>query len=212
MSFLYVYIAGCATAPSVPIRTIAPALGKGVYHKVRKGETIWRIAQAYRVSIDDIIKINKIPNVANVEQNQLLFIPGADSVKEILLTQEDLNKSEFAWPLKGKVISYFGERRGLESNKGIGIQANLGENVRASREGRVVFADHLSGYGYTVIIDHQDGYYSVYANNAALLAKVGDFVLKGAPIAQVGKRENLTALHFEIRKHSLADNPLYYLP
>ena len=164
------------------------------------------------MSIDDIIKINKIPNVANVEQNQLLFIPGADSVKEILLTQEDLNKSEFAWPLKGKVISYFGERRGLESNKGIGIQANLGENVRASREGRVVFADHLSGYGYTVIIDHQDGYYSVYANNAALLAKVGDFVLKGAPIAQVGKRENLTALHFEIRKHSLADNPLYYLP
>ncbi len=198
--------------PAAPVKTVSPALGKGVYHKVHKGETIWRIAQAYRVSIDDIIKINKIPNVTNVEENQLLFIPGAQGVKEIPLTQEDLNRNEFAWPLKGKVISYFGERRGSESNKGIGIQANFGDMVHSAREGYIVFADYLSGYADTVIIDHKDGYYSVYANNAVLLVKVGDFVPKGTPIAQVGKRGNLSALHFEIRKHSSADNPLYYLP
>lgn len=197
---------------TTPVKTAPPALGKGVYHKVRKGETIWRIAQAYRVSMEDIIKINKIPNVANVEENQLLFIPGAESVKQIPLTEADLNKNEFAWPLKGKVISYFGERRGTESNKGIGIQANFGDTVRAAREGWVVLADYLNGYADTVIIDHKDGYYSVYANNAVLLVKVGDFVAKGAPLAQVGKRGNLTALHFEIRKRFSADNPLYYLP
>ncbi len=209
---------GCAaTTTEFPKADTAAATqqasrGKGVYHKVHKGETLWRIAQVYNVSIDEIIKINRIPNVAKVEENQLVFIPGAETVKEIPADKDDLNKNEFMWPVKGKVLSYFGERRGSQFSRGIAIQANAGDAVHASRSGEVVFADFLSGYGHTVIIDHQDGYSSVYADNASLTVKLGEPVAKNDPIAHVGKRDESVALHFEIRKHSVADNPLYYLP
>ena len=203
---------GCATTTELPTTTAQVPRGKGVYHKVHRGETVWRIADAYGVSIDSIIKSNRIPNVAQIEDNQLLFIPGAESVKEIVLDTEDLNKKEFIWPIKGKIISYFGERMGTQFNPGIAIQANPGDVVRAAREGDVVFADYLNGYAYTVILDHKDGYYSVYAKNSSLMVKLGDHVSKKDALAQVGKIGNLAFLHFEIRKHSVADNPLYYLP
>jgi murein DD-endopeptidase MepM/ murein hydrolase activator NlpD len=229
--FSVIFLAGgCATTTSLPetgptstrttittttTTTTTPAAAtqkKGIYHKVHKGETIWRIAQAYNVNIDEIIQSNNIPNVANVEQNQLLFIPGADSVKDIVAIQEDLNKNEFIWPVKGKVVSYFGERRGAQFSRGVGIHADVGEDVLAAREGKVVFADFLTGYANTVILDHLDGYYTVYGQNSALLAKAGDYVYKGTPIAKAGRKDSVPYLYFEIRKHAMADNPLYYLP
>ena len=84
--------------------------------------------------------------------------------------------------------------------------------VKAARTGRVVFADYLSGYGYTVILDHLDGLYSVYARNSKLLVKLGELVLRNRNIAQIGRSGNLAYLHFQIRKKSIEDNPLYYLP
>ncbi|MBU0468179.1 MAG: LysM peptidoglycan-binding domain-containing M23 family metallopeptidase [Candidatus Omnitrophica bacterium] len=183
----------------------------GVYHKVRRGETIWRIAKAYEVSINDIIETNNIPNAAQVDENQLVFIPGAYTEKAIIL---DTNESEkdFIWPVNGKVIKYFQVKNGSQLNKGIDIKTREGEGVKASRTGRVVFADYLSGYGNTVILDHSDGYFTVYSNNARLLVKLGEMVLKGKEIAQVGRRNDMVALHFEIRRNSIEDNPLYYLP
>ena len=208
---------GCAATttefPKTDTTAAQPAArGKGVYHKVNKGETLWRVAQVYNVSIDEIIKINRIPNVAKVEENQLVFIPGAETVKVVPTDTEDLNKNEFVWPVTGKVLSYFGERRGLQFSRGIAIQANAGDVVHAARSGEVVFADSLNGYGQTVIIDHRDGYSSVYADNASLTVMLGDQVAKNDPIAHVGKKDETVSLHFEIRKHSVADNPLYYLP
>ena len=67
-------------------------------------------------------------------------------------------------------------------------------------------------YGNTVILDHLDGYFTVYSNNARILVNLGDVVLKGKEIAQIGRRNDLAALHFEIRRNSIEDNPLYYLP
>jgi len=191
---------------------VTPPPEKGVYHKVQKGETLWRIAQAYQVSIEEIIKRNNIPNVAKVEENQLVFISGAEAIKTIVIDTEGVEAREFIWPLKGKVISYFGERRGVHLNKGIKIQANDGDVVCATRDGRVAFADLLTGYGSTIIIDHEDGFFSVYAQDGSLLVSLNDRVVKGTPIARVGNVGPLAFLHFEIRKHSVAENPLYYLP
>lgn len=206
------WIAGCATVPPVPptAGAVIPH-GKGVTHKVHAAETIWRIARTYNVTIDDIVKANNLPNAAHIEKNQFLFIPGADAVKTIILEpgQKDV---EFIWPMKGKVISYFLERRGLRINKGIHIQAKEGETLCASRSGKVVFADYLNGYAYTLILDHSDGFYSVYAQNSKLMVKLDDVIAQGAAIAQVGKNSESAYLHFEIRKRSKADNPLYYLP
>ncbi len=183
----------------------------GVYHKVKRGETIWRIAKAYEVSINDIIDTNNIPNAAQIDENQLVFIPGVYAEKSIILDTGETEK-EFIWPVKGKVIKFFQVKNGSQINKGIDIKTRAGEGVKASRTGRIVFADYLSGYGNTVILDHLDGYFTVYSNNARILVNLGDVVLKGKEIAQIGRRNDLAALHFEIRRNSIEDNPLYYLP
>jgi septal ring factor EnvC (AmiA/AmiB activator) len=70
----------------------------------------------------------------------------------------------------------------------------------------------MSGYGQTVMIDHKDGFISVYARNARLLVKLGDHVYKGDAIAEVGQIGSRVVEHFEIRHGNQATNPLYYLP
>ncbi len=208
-------LAGCASARPVPPTLVLPPPSikpEGIYHKVNKGETIWRIATAYDVTIDDIVRSNNIPNIAKIEVNQLVFIPGASQVKNIYIDDAD-NKDEFVWPLKGKVIHYFRQKlKDGAVSPGIDIEAQRGEVVRAARSGKVVLADYVPGQAYTVVLDHQDGFYSVYAKNAKVMVKLGDYVFKHDPIARVGEHDRLAYLHFQIRKKDKGDNPLYYLP
>ncbi|MCK5179716.1 MAG: peptidoglycan DD-metalloendopeptidase family protein [Candidatus Omnitrophica bacterium] len=214
LSCALVLTSGCVsleTQEEISVREFIRPERKGVYHKVKKGETLWRIAKTYNVPIKDVIRTNNIPETAKIEKNQLLFIPGVDTVKEISL-DVDKAQNEFIWPIKGKVIRYFHHRQGGRVNKGIDIRGQEGDVVKAARTGRVVFADYLSGYGYTVILDHLDGLYSVYAKNSKLSVKLGELVLRNGDIAQVGRSSNLACLHFQIRKESVEDNPLYYLP
>ncbi len=211
-------IAGCATTtpPSATKTAVLPTatkpVGKGVYHKVHPGETLWRIAQTYGVGIDEVIKSNNIPNVAKIEKDQLIFIPGADEVRTVTIPEKGPKDNDFQWPIKGTVISYFGNHKGLDVNRGIDIQASEGEVVKAARSGKVVFADYLNGYAYTVIVAHSDGYHSVYAQNSKLLVGLDEAVDQGKPVAQVGKKGDLAFEHFEIRRNARADNPLFYLP
>ena len=216
------FLAGCATTEeykpmSTPsAETTASVIKKeGVYHKVVRGQTLWQIAQGYGVSINDIIASNNIPNGTALEVGQLLFIPGTKSVKNISSEEHpvDNNKTEFIWPLKGKVVVYFDDPIGGNTvSHGIDIQVQAGDTVQAVREGDVVLAGYMSGYGQTVMINHKDGLISVYARNAQLLVKLGDHVYKGDAIAQVGQMGNKVVEHFEIRHGSQATNPLYYLP
>ena len=199
------------TQEEIAVQKRAKPIRQGIYHKVQKGETLWRIAQTYGVSVSDIARSNNITKAAKIEKGQLVFIRGATKVLDIA-SGVDYSDSEFIWPIKGKVIQYFHERYGNVVNKGIGIKARVGEEVKASRTGRVVFADYLSGYGYTVILDHLDGFHSVYANNSKLSVKLGELVLKNSVLARVGYSHNLAYLHFQIRKKLIEDNPLYYLP
>ena len=207
--FIAVYLSGCATVPPPP--SISVQTGPGVYHKVKHGETLWRIAKTYGVAIDEIIRTNNIPNVAKVEENQLVFIPGATSIKEIKFDEQE-NDKEFVWPVQGKVIRYFHDRKGQMLNQGIDIQVSGAGTVKAARSGEVVFADALPGYGEMIILDHGDGFYSVYAQNSKLLVGFGENVRKNSPIAEVESTGDLAYLHFQIRKNSNEQNPLYYLP
>jgi lipoprotein YgeR len=220
-------LAGCASTeeykamPSVPIppkgSVAVPAQNQGpIYHKVQHGQTLWQIAELYGVSMKDIIEVNKIPNESALEVGQLLLIPGATAVKEAPAESEhavDTNKGQFTWPLKGKIVVYFDDpiAGGILSH-GIDIQTQAGDTVNAAREGDVILADYMTGYGQTVMIDHRDGFISVYAHNAKLLVKLGDHVYKGDPVAEVGQIGSRAVEHFEIRHGSQATNPLYYLP
>lgn len=215
---LFVFLAGCATTeykplpqqPSVP--EVPAKKEEGVYHKVAKGQTLWRIAKSYGVSVEDIIRSNNIPNVAAIEVGQLVFIPGVKAVLDITERTPDENQQEFAWPLRGKVVVYFNDRRGNAASRGVDIETAEGSPVKASRAGTVVMADHMAGYGQTLMIDHGDGFVTVYAQNRKLLSKLGEHVYKGDPIAESGRTGRKTFVHFELRKAGTAVNPLYYLP
>ena len=206
-------LSGCATIePPEGGRLSSATPQSGIYHTVQHGQTLWRISQVYGVSVDDIIRINRIPDAARLEEGQLLFIPGVEEAKTVPGKSDDPNKNEFAWPVKGQVVRFFNQSGQGISHKGIGIQVPPGESVAAAREGKVVFADYLQGYAYTVILDHRDGFHSVYSLNSKVLVHVGDHVSKGDQLALAGSRGQGALVYFEIRKSGQANNPLYYLP
>jgi len=213
-------MAGCTTTeeykpmPASTAETAPVSKKEGVYHKVVRGQTLWQIAQGYGVNFQDIIDSNNIPKGSALEVGQLLFIPGVKNAVNISeRTTLDHSKTEFIWPVKGKVVVYFDDLIGINTlSHGIDIQTQAGDSVHAVREGDVVLAGYMSGYGQTVMIDHKDGFISVYARNAKLLVKLGDHVTQGDPIAKVGQLGSRVVEHFEIRHGSQATNPLYYLP
>lgn len=209
---------GCASAPVVsPPREITPAVRtqEGIYHKVVKGETLWRISKNYGIELEKVVSANELSDAERIEPGQVIFIPSTEKPAEIKIPAAVAHsKEDFVWPLKGKVISSFGERQGTVPNKGIDIQAMAGMPIVAARSGRVIFSeDKLRGYGKTVILDHGDGYQTVYAHNSEILVKIGESVTQAATIAKVGStgRNQTPYLHFEIRKGHKPRNPFYYL-
>jgi len=211
LSVLCLAVSGCATYSRDSLKRQGYQQ-RGIYHKAKKKETLWRIAKGYDLMVEDLVRANNISNAAQIQENQLIFIPGASQQKTFVPTKEVFVSDEFKWPVKGKVISYFGNQDLNAANNGIDIKSELGRDVCASRGGKVVFADYLPGYGQTVMVDHADGYLTVYSQNSDVLVSVGDFVVSGDSIAKVGKKDSLAFLHFEIRKNSIASNPLYFLP
>ena len=203
---------GCASVPLVaPTRTTQGI--PGIYHRVERGQTLWRIAKNYGIELDELVNVNHIQDVTSIEPGQLIFIPRQSKRHAYSVSG---SSEDFIWPLKGRVIGVFGQSLNNMINKGINIQANSGADVVASRSGKVVFSSlSFAGYGKTLIIDHGDGFSTVYARNAEILVNLGDQVQKGSVIAKVGTNEGRRSwgyLHFEIRKGYSAQNPYFYLP
>ncbi|GBG15432.1 uncharacterized protein NMK_3039 [Novimethylophilus kurashikiensis] len=115
-------------------------------------------------------------------------------------------------PVKGDIANRFGsprEETGI-SWKGLFIKAQEGSEVRSIANGRVVFADWLRGFGNLIIVDHGDGYMSLYGNNQTLLKKAGEEVTAGDAIAAVGNSGGIpqSGLYFEMRYQSRPFDPL----
>jgi murein DD-endopeptidase MepM/ murein hydrolase activator NlpD len=120
----------------------------------------------------------------------------------------------FLWPVKGKIISNFGPKKGGLNNDGINIAAPAGTDVIAADNGVVAYAgNELRGFGNLLLIRHADGWVTAYAHNEKLLVKRGEKVKRGQTIAQIGSTGNVSApqLHFEIRKGTDPVDPLKYL-
>jgi len=206
-------LVGCAarnytTAPLANIPSVA-----GIYHKVKKGESLWQISKQYNVEIKDIVKANKIPDTSKINAGQSLFIPYANKFSHNI--NHTTEEPKFIWPVRGKVIVHFGMNYNGIKSKGISIEAEEGTDVVAASSGKVSFCDDkVKGRGKTIIIDHADGFVTVYAHNSELLVKAGDIVKQGQVIAKVGStgRANTPQLYFEIRKGHIPKNPFYYLP
>jgi murein DD-endopeptidase MepM/ murein hydrolase activator NlpD len=120
----------------------------------------------------------------------------------------------FLWPVKGKVISSFGPKKGGLNNDGINIAAPEGASVVAADNGVVAYAgNELRGFGNLLLIRHADGWVTAYAHNEKLLVKRGEKVKRGQTVAQIGRTGNVSApqLHFEIRRGTDPVDPLKYL-
>ena len=121
-------------------------------------------------------------------------------------------RGKLPWPVDGRLLARFGETRGDDTRAkwdGVMISASAGSQVHAVHGGRVVFADWLRGAGLLVILDHGNGYLSLYGHNQSLLKDAGQIVKAGEAIATVGTSggQNTPALYFAIRQQGRPSDP-----
>lgn len=127
-------------------------------------------------------------------------------------------KGIFQWPADGEVVSYFGRHRHptfdtYVQHKGIEIRTAEGSSIRAVSDGTVEYADWLKGYGLVLIVDHPNGFFSLYAHASRLLVKVGERVRAGQVIGEAGDTGMTgdSTLYFELRDGAEPVDPLAWL-
>ena len=134
--------------------------------------------------------------------------------RTVVASAPALQVGGLGWPVAGGLLASYGGRLpdGRRSD-GVLIGAAAGTQVKAVADGTVVFADWMTGYGMILIIDHGNGYMSLYAHNDGLLREAGDSVKRGQPVATVGTSggQEAPALYFELRRNGSPVNPAGWL-
>ncbi len=127
-------------------------------------------------------------------------------------------RGRLGWPVDGEVVVSFGKYNDPQYNipvfkNGIEIKADAEEEPRAVTDGRVVFADWFKGYGLLLIIDHGNGYHTLYGHLSEIFHKSGDIIKKGAVLGKIGESGllNVPTLYFEIRYKGKPVDPLHWL-
>lgn len=233
---------GCSTTPRAKPANVVDRSGGGNestppgYYRVKRGDTLARIALDNGQSPRDLAQWNNMSNPNQIEVGDLILVkPPAGSksaakpapktlantdTAKIDPAKVDTPKAEpskeivaepgirLSWPAKGKVTDDFSEK-----TKGIDIAGKLGDPITAASDGKVVYAGNsLRGYGNLVIIKHDNTYLTAYAHNRTLLVKEGDAVKKGQRIAEMGDTDATSVkLHFELRVNGKPVNPTPYL-
>ena len=148
--------------------------------------------------------------------NELIY--GKPLKRRLGLIDSDRLKGKLIWPLKGKIISFFGKKRSTKFdtyiiNNGIKIKPSGSDQVKAVYPGEVVFADYYKGYGNLIIIQHAKNLYSLYGHCEKLLKERGDPVSEGELISLAGDSGSTSgkALYFEIRTQLKPQDPLTWL-
>lgn len=221
--------------PELP-QSVAPAVGPesalaepadGAVHIVQPGQTLWRIARAYDVPLDQLAEANGIDDPSRVVAGTPIFVPGARATLVVApflapppATQRPPGvrpefKADFLWPVDGgSFLRPFGEPRRHHTHAGVDIRGAGGQDILASRDGVVAFCGRTkTGYGTMVVLDHGDGVQTLYAHARRVLVQQGDAVRRGQPIALLGRTGNATTehCHFEIRLDNSAVDPMPYL-
>lgn len=193
----------------------------GIYHTVVKGDTLDKIAKLYKVQSAAIVNypLNQLnAREPTIAVGQKLIVPGGK--KEIPLPRAQVysgpvpagaqkGSGRFVWPTSGYVTQ--GYKR---LHPALDIARSTGTPVKASDSGYVVVAGWSNtGYGNYIVINHGNGFQTLYAHLDRIFVKVGDVVGQGAVIGNMGTTGRSTGphLHFEIHKNGVKMNPLSYL-
>ena len=210
------------------------------YYRVKRGDTVLRIALDQGQSYRDIVRWNNLTDPNLIEVDQLLLVrppAGKMTVKPLTSAATAATPPKMAdqrmaepaaepkleavkpdAPPPGIRLSWPAKGKVVEDfidgkNKGIDIAGKLGDPIQAASDGKVVYAGNsLRGYGNLVIVKHDNTYLTAYAHNRNLLVKEGDSVRKGQKIAEMGDTDaNSVRLHFELRVNGKPVDPLPFL-
>lgn len=174
--------------------------------KTKRAKTLASLSKELLSSRQQLAKLE------GEEENLMIALQRLQSLvrAQINLTGLSKLKRKLRWPVKGNLVrSYGSQKQGYLKWKGVLMTAPLGRQVQSIHNGTVLFSDWLKGYGLVTVIDHGDGYMSLYGHNQTLLKNVGDRVETGEPIALIGQSggQNRPSLYFEIRYRGKAVNP-----
>ena len=190
---------------------------KIIEYTVKKGDTLFRIARNYNVSVASISELNKLGNENRIYAGMKLKIPFSDVQADTVAAgnkkitgppSEEKRNFQFLWPLK-KVDNF--KRDGSENVKSIGllITGPARAEVIASESGTVIRTGYMRGYGTYVVVSHGGRYLTVYSNLLVVSVKEGDRVNKGRVIGRISDDRTI---HFQIDHAGKPQNPLEYLP
>lgn len=153
---------------------------------------------------------NRIENLLMSLGQLLADIPAAPG-DQIPFSQQ---KGNLPWPIQGPLLSRYGQskNRGDLKWKGVLIGASYGVPIRTISHGRIAFADWLQGFGFITIIDHGEGFMSLYGHSESLFKQAGDWVTAGEVIATVGDSggQPSSGLYFEIRSRGKTIDPYFW--
>jgi murein DD-endopeptidase MepM/ murein hydrolase activator NlpD len=208
----------------------------GIVYEVRLGDTLTDIAGYFDVDVQQILDFpaNNVSNVDDIVEDQTIFIPNGTLPAPAAPTPEvtdvepavpgvepsapaapgPASSAGFIWPVYGPISSYFGPSHPL----GIDIDQfnSPGAPIVAAASGVVTFAGGQTccSYGLYVVINHQNGFETLYAHMASIAVAQGEYVSQGEVIGYVGITGYSTGyhLHFEVHLNGQVVNPLNYLP
>ena len=236
---------GCSTPRTKPASVTDRSGGSSEpappgYYRVKRGDTLARIALDNGQAPKDVVQWNKAinpsfnPNI--IEVGDLILIKAPAGTKPVKVAEKVTEKKPSPLtdkadvpnpapePSKPEMVAEPGIRLSWpakgkvtddfsDKNKGIDIAGKVGEPVLAASDGKVVYAGNsLRGYGNLVIVKHDNTYLTAYAHNSKLLVKEGDTVRKGQKIAEMGDTDTTSVkLHFELRVNGKPVNPTPYL-
>lgn len=151
---------------------------------------------------------------AKVDNPPVVQNRDAGKVENAGLTPPAVTSIGMRWPVRGRILSNFGQHEGASTNDGMDIMVPEGTSVRAAESGEVIYSGSgLKEFGNTILIRHADNVVTVYGHNGQLLVQRGQKVRRGDEIAKSGISGNAKTprLHFEVRKNSTPVNPVKYL-
>lgn len=241
--FLLLFIDGCALQPEeskAPARLkdevrfiegqktgslSQPAIqGEKTTYIVKKGDTLWRISKYYGVSVDTILKVNHIADAKDLEVGQKLIIPASGRSRTSFTSSSNskptgnvaggVSSHGFIWPVKGQIVSHYGETRNGVKNLGIYILPQQGQMVVAAKKGTVEAVTETDDGMHVIVIKHERGIRTIYRCRSNPVVGEGSFVEQGQPITSVnltdtGKSQEVT---FKIYVKDKPANPMSYLP
>jgi murein DD-endopeptidase MepM/ murein hydrolase activator NlpD len=221
-AWLATLVGGCASTDERPVDGADRGDPAGRWHEVAPGDTLWSIARASDLTVEEIAEVNGLSQTDHLVPGQLLFLPSAEPTDTRpaprdtrVATEAAVAEGGLSWPMeRGVLLRVFAPEADLPYD-GLLFAAPAGTAVRAAGDGVVVHVgDEGTSHGDMIILEHEGGLLTIYGHLDELLVRAGERVTRGQTIAQVGTtgRAESPQLHFQVRSGRKPVDPLKHLP